>query len=150
MLLDHAAAVLLKPLLLFFEGGDGFLLKLALELDEVEAFDLGPEPVYLHAGGVAFLADLVGLAGPFFEAGLVILALLQEAFVALEGDRWKAGVVRGIAPHQLPLEDFLLRGLRAELSRQIHYLAEKEAEVPVLPATRPEPALLHEAPDPLR
>src|ERR671917_2957514 len=85
VLLDEAASILFEPLLLLFEGGDGLLLELALELDEVQALYLGPEAVYLHARSVALLADLLDLAAPLLEAGLVVLAPLPEALVALGG-----------------------------------------------------------------
>src|SRR5918998_5344333 len=72
VLLDHAAAVLLEPPLLLFEGRDGLLLQLALELDEVQALYLRPEAVYLHAGGVPLLADLLDLAASLLEAGVFV------------------------------------------------------------------------------
>src|SRR3712207_7799452 len=70
-LLDQALPFGLQLGLLLFEGGDGLLLQLALELDEVEAFDLGPEAVYLHTSSVALLADLLHLVAPLLEAGFL-------------------------------------------------------------------------------
>ena len=98
--------------------GDRLLLQFALELHEVEAFDLGPEAVDLHPRRVALLADLFYLAGPLFEAGLVVLTLLQEALVALERHGGEPGVAGGLVPHYLALEDLLLRGFGAKLARE--------------------------------
>src|SRR3712207_593019 len=96
-LLDQALPVCLQPGLLLFEGGDGFLLQLALELDEVEAFDLGPEAVYLHPSSVALLADLLHLPAALLEAGLLVPGPLPEPPVAVgRGGPRAGGGARGI------------------------------------------------------
>src|SRR5215204_2284650 len=77
LFLEEAFALGLKGCFLLFEGRDRLLLQFALELDEVEAFDLRPEAVDLHPRRVALLADLFYLTGPLFEAGFVVLTLLQ-------------------------------------------------------------------------
>lgn len=114
-LLDEFEALLYEALafgfelsFIFFEGGDGLFLEFALEFDQVEAFDLGPKPIYLHAGGVAFDADIFHLAITFFEAGLVVLPLLKEPFVTLERDSGKARTRLVLVPDHLSLEDLLL------------------------------------------
>ena len=84
-----------------------FFLELALELDQVEAFDLSPQPVHLDSGGVAFLTDLLHLPVAFFEARLVILALLEQTFVAFERDGWKSGPTGCLVPDDLTLEGIL-------------------------------------------
>src|SRR5918997_3884418 len=52
LLLHEALAFGLELCLLLFEGGDGLLLQFALELEQVEEFDLAPQAVYLRASGV--------------------------------------------------------------------------------------------------
>ena len=92
LLLHETLAFSLEPCLLLFEGGDGLLLQLALELEEVEALDLAPQAVYLRARRVPLVADLVDLSRTLLEAGLVVLALLKQALVALERNRRKTRV----------------------------------------------------------
>src|SRR5687768_5386784 len=79
LFLEESFALGLEFRLVLFQGGDRLLLQFALELDQIEAFYLGPETVYLHPGRVALLADLLYLTGALLEPGLVVLALLQEA-----------------------------------------------------------------------
>src|SRR3712207_2268431 len=126
-LLDQALPFGLQPGLLLFERRDGLLLQLALELDEVEAFDLSPEAIYLHAGSVALLADLLHLPTAFLEAALVVLALLQEPLVALERDcRQPRGAGSRLPADDLTLEDLPSCGL-CELAGEIHDLGEAKA-----------------------
>src|SRR5215210_912903 len=76
LLAGEAFAFAFELRLILFEGGDGFFLQFLLELQKVQAFYLRPEAVYLHARGVALLADLFDLARALLQAGLVVLALL--------------------------------------------------------------------------
>src|ERR671910_3901851 len=78
LFLEEAFALGLKCCFLLFEGRDRLLLQFALELDEVEAFDLGPEAVDLHPRRVALLADLFYLTGPLFQGGLFFVSPLPR------------------------------------------------------------------------
>src|SRR5215212_8579809 len=147
LFLEEALALGLKGCFLLFEGRDRLLLQFALELDEVETFDLGPEAVDLHPRRVALLANLLYLTGPLFEAGLVVLTLLQEALVALEWHGWEPGVAGGFVPHHLALEDLLLCGLGAKLTREPKDIFQVEDVFSFLPAFGAKPPLLRETPD---
>src|SRR5215204_974991 len=147
LFLEEAFALGLEFRLVFFQGGDRFFLQFALELDQVQAFYLRPEAVYLHPRGIALLTDLLYLAGPLFEAGLVVLALLQEALVALEGNGGEPGIARRLLAYHLAIEDLLLRGFGAELASEPENVLQPESVNPVLLAFGAEPSLLGEAPD---
>src|SRR4029453_10780384 len=109
-------------------------------------FYLGPQAVVLHPGRVALLTDLPYLAGPLFEAGLLVLAMLQEALGALQRGGRGAGGARRLLPHHLALEDLLLSGLGAELAGEPENVQQSEDVSAVLPAFGAKPSLLGVAP----
>src|SRR5215210_2337107 len=155
LLLHETLAFGLELRLLLFECGDSLLLQLALELEEVEAFDLGPQTVYLRARRVSLLADLLDLAGALFETRFVVLALLEQALVTLERDRRKTrGSLEGLVSDHLSLEDLLFLGrlgvVRAggtEHARQLLDLREEQAVPPSGGALGVQSTLSHVAPD---
>ncbi len=70
-----------------------------------------------------------------FEACLVILPLLQQPLVPLEGHRRKARrrlvAVREVVPEDFPIEDFLflapVRGITVQNARELLDLAQQQA-----------------------
>src|ERR671916_105847 len=117
----------------------------------LEGIQLGFEPDAVLREGRLLLRDLGVLldqAAPLFEAGLVVLALLQQALVALEGDGGQAGVGgRRIVPDHLAVEDFLLGRLGLEPAGQVQDLVQGEADLPVPAAFGAQPAVLNEEAD---